>query len=156
MAQRLKHLPGMWETQVRSLGQEDPLEKETATHSSTLAWRIPWREEPGRLHSMGSQRVRHHWETSLSYKFKKSFLLKFCCLNDTWFHLNLTFLKPWANQCSFLMEMFFLSHVNETMYLLCKWSVQRNRGKIIDWERLEISSRKLEIPREHFMQRWAR
>ena len=58
MAQRLKHLPGMQETQVRSLGREDPLEKEMATHSSTLAWRIPWREEPGRLQSMGSQRVR--------------------------------------------------------------------------------------------------
>ena len=55
MAQRLKHLPGMRETQVRSLGREDPLEKEMATHSSTLAWRIPWREEPGRLQSMGSQ-----------------------------------------------------------------------------------------------------
>ena len=60
MAQRLKRLPGMRETRVRSLGQEDPLEKEMATHSSTLAWRIPWREEPGRLQSMGSQRVGHH------------------------------------------------------------------------------------------------
>ena len=59
MAQRLKHLPGMWETQVRSLGQEDPLEKETATHSSTLAWKIPWMEERGRLQSMGLQRVGH-------------------------------------------------------------------------------------------------
>ena len=59
MAQRLKHLPAMWETQVRSLGREDPLEKEMATHSSILAWRIPWREEPGRLQSMGLQRVRH-------------------------------------------------------------------------------------------------
>ena len=59
MAQRLKRLPGMRETQVRSLGQEDPLEKEMATHSSTLAWRIPWREEPGRVQSMGSQRVGH-------------------------------------------------------------------------------------------------
>ena len=49
VAQRLKSLPGMWETWVRSLGWEDPLEKEMATHSSTLAWRIPWREEPGRL-----------------------------------------------------------------------------------------------------------
>ena len=57
MAQRLKHLPGMQETWVRSLGREDPLEKETATHSSALAWRIPWREEPGGLQSMGSQRV---------------------------------------------------------------------------------------------------
>ena len=51
----VKHLPTMWETQVRSLGQEDPLEKEMATHSSTLAWRIPWTEEPGGLQSIGSQ-----------------------------------------------------------------------------------------------------
>ena len=59
MTQRLKCLPATWETWVRSLGQEDPLEKEMATHSSILAWRIPWTEEPGRLQSMGSQRVRH-------------------------------------------------------------------------------------------------
>ena len=51
MAQRLKHLPAMWETWVRSLGREDPLEKEMATHSSTLAWRIPRAEEPGGLQS---------------------------------------------------------------------------------------------------------
>ena len=59
VAKRLKRLPGMQETQVRSLGWEDPLEKEMATHSSILAWRVPWREEPGRLQSMGSQRVGH-------------------------------------------------------------------------------------------------
>jgi len=59
VAQRLKCLPAMWETWVRSLGWEDPLEKEMATHSSTLAWRISWREEPGRLQSMGSKRVGH-------------------------------------------------------------------------------------------------
>ena len=59
----------MRETRVRSLGREDPLEKEMATHSSILAWRIPWREEPGRLQSMGSQRVRHDWATSLSRTF---------------------------------------------------------------------------------------
>ena len=66
VSQRLKRLPGMRETRVRSLGWEDPLEKEMATHSSTLAWRIPWREEPGRLQSMVSQRVGHDWVTSLS------------------------------------------------------------------------------------------
>ena len=59
VAQRLKHLPPTRETQVRSLGQEDPLEKEMATHSSTFAWRIPWTEESGGLQSMGSQRVGH-------------------------------------------------------------------------------------------------
>ena len=55
----LKPLPKMRETQVQSLGWEDPLEKEMATHSSTLAWKIPWTEEHGRLQSMGSQRVGH-------------------------------------------------------------------------------------------------
>ena len=59
MAQRLKRLPAMQETWVRSLGREDPLEKEMAPHSSTLAWKIPWTEEPGRLQSMGSRRVGH-------------------------------------------------------------------------------------------------
>ena len=59
VAQMVKRLPEMWETWVQSLGWEDLLEKETATHSSTLAWRILWTEEPGRLQSMGSQRVRH-------------------------------------------------------------------------------------------------
>ena len=54
-----KHLSTVWETQVRSLGGEDPLEKERETHSSTLAWNIPWTEEHGRLQSMGSQGVRH-------------------------------------------------------------------------------------------------
>ena len=57
LAQRIKRLPAMWETWVRSLGQEDPLEKEMAAHSSILAWRIPWMEEPGG--STGSQRVGH-------------------------------------------------------------------------------------------------
>ena len=55
MAQRVKHLPVVQETWGRSLGQEDPLEKEMAIHSSTLAWKIPWPEKPGRLQSMGSQ-----------------------------------------------------------------------------------------------------
>ena len=59
MAQRIKRLPAKQETRVRSLGWEDPLEKEMVTHSSILAWRIPWAEEPGRLQSTGSQKVRH-------------------------------------------------------------------------------------------------
>ena len=59
MAQRLKRLPVVWDTWVRSLGWEDPLEKEMATHSSILAWGIPWAEESGSLQSMGSQKVGH-------------------------------------------------------------------------------------------------
>ena len=60
VAQRLKCLPAMQETRVRSLGWEDPLEKEMATHSIILAWEIPWTEEPGGLQSTGSQRVGHN------------------------------------------------------------------------------------------------
>ena len=61
----VKRLPTIWETRVRSLGQEDPLEKNMATHSSILAWEIPWTEKPDRLQSMGLQRVGHDWATSL-------------------------------------------------------------------------------------------
>ena len=78
VAQRLKHLPPMRETQVRSLGWEDPLGKEMVTHSSILAWRIPWTEKPGRLQSTGSQRVGHDFtftfNLSLLYIFE--FLVK--------------------------------------------------------------------------------
>ena len=59
MAQMVKCLPTLWETRLRSLGWKDPLEKDMATHSSILAWKIPWMEEAGRLQSMGSQRVGH-------------------------------------------------------------------------------------------------
>ena len=59
VAQTVKRLPAVQEIRVRSLGQEEPLAKEMTTHSSTLAWEIPWTKEPGRLQSMGWQRVRH-------------------------------------------------------------------------------------------------
>ena len=62
----MKCLPTMQETWIQSLGREDPLEKEMATHSTTLAWKIPWMEAPGRLPFMGSQRVGHDRATSLS------------------------------------------------------------------------------------------
>ena len=64
VAQMVKNLPAMLEAWVQSLGQENPLEKEMATHSSILAWKIPWMEEPGGLQSMGSQRVGNNWATS--------------------------------------------------------------------------------------------
>ena len=60
MAQAVKRLPAVRETRIQSLGRKGPLEKEMAPHSSTIAWKIPWTEEPGRLQSMGSQRVRHN------------------------------------------------------------------------------------------------
>ena len=67
VAQTVEHLSTMRETRVRSLGREDPLEKEMAIHSSTIAWKMPWTEEPGRLQPMRSQRVGHDWATSLTY-----------------------------------------------------------------------------------------
>ena len=72
VAQRLKHLPAMWETWVRSLGREDPLVKEMAIHSSILAWRIPWMEELGELQSMGrkesdtTEQLHFHFQTQFS------------------------------------------------------------------------------------------
>ena len=71
VAQMVKCLPAMQETWVQSLGWEDPLEKEMATHSSTHAWKIPWMEKSGGLQSMGSQRVGHDWATPLSLNLCK-------------------------------------------------------------------------------------
>ena len=71
VAQMVKNLPAVWETQVQSLGQEDPLEKGMATHSSILGWEIPWTEEPGGLQSMRSQRVGHSRVTNTFITFLK-------------------------------------------------------------------------------------
>ena len=91
--QTVKHLPAMWETWVRFLGREDPLEKEMAIHSSTLAWKIPWTEEPDRIQSMGSQRVRHDWATSLSLSLSElSPSCALCCLKTTVSYRRLGFL----------------------------------------------------------------
>ena len=83
----VKSLPAVWETQVRSLGQEDPLEKETAIHSSTLAWKIPRIEEPGRLQSMRSQRVGHDWATS--HTFTSQICISWCNFTLNKFHQTL-------------------------------------------------------------------
>ena len=64
VAQKIKHLPAMWDTQVRSLGGEEPLEKGMTTHSSVPSWRIPWTEERDGLQFTGLQRVRHDWGTN--------------------------------------------------------------------------------------------
>ena len=85
VAQTVKHLPTMTETWVQSLGREDLLEKEMATHSSILVWKIPWTEDPGRLQSMGSQRVGHDWAMSLSLSYPKTenFIYLFFFLRGT-------------------------------------------------------------------------
>ena len=73
VAQTVKYLPAMQETRVQSLGWEDPLEKEMATHSSTLAWKMPWTEEPGRLQSMGSQSQTRLSDDTLHLRARKDF-----------------------------------------------------------------------------------
>ena len=87
----------MWETRVQSLVQEDPLEKELATHSGALAWRIPWTEEPGRLQSMWSLGVRHDRATSLSLFHQWWFIGKSCLTLET----------PWAVACQAPLSMGF-------------------------------------------------
>ena len=67
VAPTVRHLPTTWETQVQSLGWEDPLEKEMATHSNTLAWKIPWMEEHGRLQSLGLLRVGHERDFTFTF-----------------------------------------------------------------------------------------
>ena len=89
VTQMVQHVPTMQETRVQSLGWEDLLEKAMATHSITLAWKIPWMEEPGRLQSMGSQRVRHDWATSLSFS---------PCVLSHFSHVWL-FATPWTVAC---------------------------------------------------------
>ena len=85
MAQTVKLLPTMWETRIQSLGQEDLLEKEMATHSSILAWKIPWTEAPGRLQSMGSQsRTRLSDFTSLLDRIQKHDTAKKNLINWTY------------------------------------------------------------------------
>ena len=70
VAQTVKNLPAVQETQVQSLGREDPLEKRMATHSSILAWSMPWIEEPGGLQPMGSQRIGHDWATNTFFLYR--------------------------------------------------------------------------------------
>ena len=108
-AQTVKSLPVMQETQVQSMGQEDLLE-ELTTHSSILAWRIPWTEEPGGLHSMGSQRVWHHWATNTIFKHPSFILLQGLCpcfflflessFPSSGFNSNKTFKKGYLNMYS--------------------------------------------------------
>ena len=96
----------MWHTRVWSLGWEDPQEKEMATHSSTLDWKIPWKEKPGRLQSMGLQRIGHEWVTSLSYFLFFHRISQFCKLHDE--YVNLFF-----KNCPFVLKVanpFFLTH----------------------------------------------
>ena len=116
----------MQETWVRSLGRKDPLEKEMAPHSSTLAWKIPWMEDPGSLQSMGSQRVRHDWATSLS---------SFLSFKIDWFDLLAiqgtlkSLLQHHSSKASILQHSaFFMVHLSH-LYLTTDFA--RLAGKVM-------------------------
>ena len=106
VAQTVKRLPAMQETRVRSLGWEDPLEKEMATHSSNLAWKIPWTEEAGAPQSMLSQRVEHDWVTKqvqtamtwrITFKFMYTLILSHACFSYFKYHKKHYFRKSWKH-----------------------------------------------------------
>ena len=108
----VKHLPAMRETRVRFLGREDPLQKEMVIHSSTLAWEIPWMEEPDRLQSMGLQRVRHDWVTSLT---DNNFEEQFICDLGNWDFLTLTQIWQFGEFYSFFYRKSFYVHKKTSM-----------------------------------------
>ena len=117
----VKRLPAMRETLVQSLGWEDSLEEEMATRSSTLAWKLSWTEEPGRLQSMGWQRVRHDWVTSLSLSFplllqftQTAHIFVFLPMPLLWITHPLTYIK--LPTCNFYLDVQITSwtYISET------------------------------------------
>ena len=113
-AQSVKNLPAMQETWVQFLGWEDPLEKEMATHSSTLAWKISWTGEPGRLQSMGLKRVGHDWATSQEFKVKR-----FCF----WTLAMITNVSGWLLKSSKLISLKNLYYIfcNSVCFVCFNW-----------------------------------
>ena len=126
VAQRLKHLPAMRDTWVQSLGWENPLEKEMATHSSLLAWRIPWAEEPGGLQSTGSQRVGHDRTTSLSLSLwsgmearrSSGFLIIILCFCKYWQHQHIRLNRKTMS------KVFGHNLSNRKMQLVTYWKIK--------------------------------
>ena len=120
----------MQETWVRSLGWEDLLEKEMAIHSSTIAWKIPWTEEPGRLQSMGSQRVGHNWATSLSLCLNK--LLCHPCNRNLLKYFNAAYFILWNQEALrvYVLQVstFALSEMSFCQFLALSWNTMLKRS----------------------------
>ena len=151
MAQRLKRLPAMWETQVWSLGWEDPLEKEMAIHSSIFAWKIPWRKEPGSLQSTGSQRVGHDWATSLSL----SSMFQFFNING---HFQENIKTYWTEQSTIKIyhSVFCISSVqslNHVWLLATPWTAARQASLLItnSWRLFRLMSIASVMPANHLI-----
>ena len=108
VAQTVKNPLAMWETWVQSLGWADPLEESMATHTSTFAWRIPWTEDPGGLQSMGSQRVRHNWETKHTAWSEQMLLEKWL---------------QWLAQCKVATNLQFVKNLVQYLQSTIKWGI---------------------------------
>ena len=117
----VKHLPAMWEIWVPSLGGEDPLEKEIATHSSILAWRIPWMEEPCGLQSTGSQRVGRHWATSLSLSYLMGLAILKCV--DSTIDTRVNYIISWLSAISYYQPNIY-RHFVQLRQLHLFWGVR--------------------------------
>ena len=113
-------LPTMRETQIQSLGQEDLLEKDMATHSSTLAWKIPWTKQPSRLQSMGSKRVRHNWVSSL-HSLLKAINTWQLALERVQLSLELAYCSNHVSHSNKLYSL-LRKKKNKTTWLLALWS----------------------------------
>ena len=123
MTQKVKNLLEMQDTQVWSLGWEDPLEKGMATHSSILAWRIPWTEEPGGLQSMGLQRIGHDWTINTFFLLTVVFITPLCPQTshiELKLHLQMWWRKDWIKKFKNLPSARLTSHTFKK-YLLNEW-----------------------------------
>ena len=124
----VKRLPTLRETRIGSLGQEDPLEKKMATHSSTLVWKTPWTEEPGRLQSMGSQRVGHDWVTSLHFtnKNEKKNAIYYNIGGSRDYHIKRS---KWDNEINITWY-----HLSVKFKIWYKWIYLWKRNRLTDFE----------------------
>ena len=118
----------MPETWVWSLGWENPLEREMATHSSTLAWKIPWTEEPGRLQSMGSQRVGYDWATSLSLSLQYNFILIWLKRQRVYFQIRSNSQVPRVSTSTFFF-FFWRDTIQPTISSFMEHEEKHNRAE---------------------------
>ena len=127
MAQIVKNLLGMCKTGVWSLDKKDPLEKGMAIHSSILAWRVPWTEEPGGLQSMGSQRIRHDWTTNTFFLLTVVFITPLCPQTshiELKLHLQMWWQKDWIKEFKNPPSARLLPHI---------WWCLRNTYWVNEW-----------------------
>ena len=145
VAQTVKNLPAMWETWVWSLGWEDALEKEMATHSSTLAWQIRWTEESGGLKSMGSQRVRHNWVTNTlltAFLRKKSFsYVDFLILKYIWCICIVFISSFWGNKGQRGVNIHLILFYLNNFILAVLWDL----WILVPWPRIEPGPQKWKL-----------